>query len=191
MDIHLVIYESQLKLLVVWAESSFNGLVLLHGLIWFGGKWGKMSTSLVWSGTARIRTGFGSCWVFKWLFTESAHLNFPAIGWRSYGWPSSSTSSQEHQTGFFPTELIGSRQQPTGKRCRTWLGPPHGRNRSWCSSAAWTPAEAGAAVLAASPAWASGALGSATGDDAHLNHGHKRVVSSYSLVLVRLLKQAG
>jgi hypothetical protein len=45
---------------MVWAGSSFNGLVLLHGLIWFGGKWGKMSTSLVWSGTVRIKTGFGS-----------------------------------------------------------------------------------------------------------------------------------
>jgi hypothetical protein len=56
---------SQFKLLMVWAGSSFNGLVLLHGLIWFGGKWGKMSTSLVWSGTARIRTGFGSGWGFK------------------------------------------------------------------------------------------------------------------------------
>jgi len=27
-----------LKLLMVWAKTSFNGLVLLLGLIWFGGK---------------------------------------------------------------------------------------------------------------------------------------------------------
>lgn len=67
------------KLIVVWVESNFNGPVLLCGFVWFGGKWGKMSTSLVWSGTARIWGGFGSDWNLKLLITESDHANFPAI----------------------------------------------------------------------------------------------------------------
>ena len=64
---------------MVWAESNFNGLVLLYGLVWFGSKWGKMSTSLVWSGTARIWVWFGSGWNLKLLITESDHKNFPAV----------------------------------------------------------------------------------------------------------------
>ena len=37
-------------LLMVWAASSFNGLVLLSGLFWFGVKWVEVSTNLVWFG---------------------------------------------------------------------------------------------------------------------------------------------
>ena len=120
---------------MVWAESSFNGLVSLYGLVWFGGKWGKMS-SLVWSDTTCIWSGFGSGWDFKWLFAESAHSNFPTTGWRSYDCPSSSTSSQEHRTCLV---LIG--RIPRGAHRRT---------------AAWTPTVVGAATLAASTAATAG-----------------------------------
>ena len=51
---------SHVKLVIVWAESSF-GLFLLRELIWFGSKWGKISTSLVLSGTTGIRIGQKIC----------------------------------------------------------------------------------------------------------------------------------
>ena len=43
-------HHLQLMLLMVWAASSFNGLVLLSGLFWFGVKWVEVSTNLVWFG---------------------------------------------------------------------------------------------------------------------------------------------
>ena len=42
------------RLLKVWAEPNFDGLVLLLSLIWFDGKWAKIFTSLVWFGLASI-----------------------------------------------------------------------------------------------------------------------------------------
>jgi len=39
---------------MVWAVPSFNGLVLLFGLIWFGGKWAKIFIGLVWFGLPNI-----------------------------------------------------------------------------------------------------------------------------------------
>ena len=38
------------NLVVVWAESSFSGLVLLFGLNWFGANWVDTSSGLIWFG---------------------------------------------------------------------------------------------------------------------------------------------
>ena len=45
---------------MVWAEPNFDGLVLLLSLIWFGGKWAKIFTSLVWFDLASIMDWFSS-----------------------------------------------------------------------------------------------------------------------------------
>jgi hypothetical protein len=56
-----VFLYAHVMLLMVWAASSFNSLVLLSGLFWFGVKWVEVSTNLVWF-------GFSSQWAgLKWI----------------------------------------------------------------------------------------------------------------------------
>jgi len=84
--------SSYIKLLLVWAESSSNGLVLpmeLFGLVANGIRYLP-----VWFGLVQQQGLVQFGWGFKYLYTESAHSNIPSgkqcrtCAWSSRAWAS-------------------------------------------------------------------------------------------------------